>query len=184
MFLKPTIAVAVSLLCALADVSAADFRLQSPSIKPNGLLPIAQVYNATGCTGQNTSSALSWHGAPSGTQSYAVTLYDPDAPSGSGWWHWLLYNIPATVTSLPEHASDASGQLLPAGAVQGHTDSRNVGFEGCPEAGEKPHRYDFTVYALKIEKIDVPADSSAAMLGYMMHANALAHATLMARYGH
>jgi Raf kinase inhibitor-like YbhB/YbcL family protein len=185
MCLKSTVAAALVLLCALAEASAAQFSVESPTVKANGMLSLAQVYNDMGCHGQNTSPALSWRGAPSGTKSYAVTVYDPDAPSGSGWWHWLIYNIPATVSALPEHAGDVGGKLLPAGAVQGHTDSRTIGFDGaCPGAGEKPHRYYFTIYALKTEKIDVPADSSAAMVGYMLNDNQLAKATIMARYGH
>jgi Raf kinase inhibitor-like YbhB/YbcL family protein len=183
--LRSSVAVALMALCALPEARAAGFGLESPSVKANGMLSDAQVYNGMGCNGMNASPALSWHDAPGGTRSYAVTVYDPDAPTGSGWWHWVLYNIPASVTALPEHAGDASGKLLPVGAVQGRTDFGTTGFGGaCPPAGDKPHRYFFTVYALKIEKIDVPPDATAALVGFMLHANELAKTSIIARYGH
>jgi Raf kinase inhibitor-like YbhB/YbcL family protein len=102
-----------------------------------------------------------------------------------GWWHWVVYNIPATVTELPEGAGAADGKgALPAGAVQGRTDFGSAGFGGaCPPPGDKPHRYIFTVHALKADKIDVPADSSAALVGFMVNANRLAKASFEAKYG-
>jgi Raf kinase inhibitor-like YbhB/YbcL family protein len=115
---------------------------------------------------------------------YALTVYDPDAPTGSGWWHWVVYNIPATVTELPVGAGDQTGKLLPPGAVQGRTDFGTHAFGGaCPPKGDKPHRYIFTVYSLKIEKIDVPADSTAALIGFMINANSLGKASFTAKYG-
>jgi Raf kinase inhibitor-like YbhB/YbcL family protein len=179
-------AIAAALLAAgsLSGAMSAAFSIDSPTIKPGGALSSAQVFNGMGCTGKNISPALQWKNAPSGTKSFAVTLYDPDAPTGSGWWHWVVYNIPASVTALPEHAGDAAGQLLPAGAAQGRTDFGTPGFGGaCPPVGDKPHRYILTVYALKTEKIDVPADSSAAMVGFMLHANELAKASITAQFG-
>ena len=144
------------------------------------MLTDAQVFKGFGCEGKNVSPALKWSGAPSGTKSYAVTVYDPDAPTGSGWWHWVVYNIPATATELPEGAGAADGKgALPAGAVQGKTDFGSAGFGGaCPPPGDKPHRYIFTVYALKTDKIDVPADASAALIGFMINANKLAQGEL------
>jgi Raf kinase inhibitor-like YbhB/YbcL family protein len=165
--------------------AAADgaFRLTSPTVGPNSLLSNDQVYSGFGCSGKNISPQLTWTGAPGGTKSYAVTVYDPDAPTGSGWWHWLVYNLPAIVTQLPAGAGSAGGKL-PAGAVQGRTDFGTSGFGGaCPPAGDKPHRYIFTVYALKSEKISVPDEASAAMVGFVIHANTLAKASLTARYG-
>ena len=160
------------------------FRLYSDDLKDGDLLPQAQVFNSFGHSGGNQSPHLAWAEAPAGTESFVVTLYDPDAPTGSGWWHWVVYNIPASVTALPEHAGDATGQLLPAGALQGRTDFGTPGFGGaCPPPGDKPHRYILTVYALKTEKIDVPADSSPAMVGFMLHANELAKASITAHYG-
>jgi len=175
---------AIVCACLPSGAFAAGFSLDMPTVKPNGTLSDAQVFNGFGCSGGNTSPAMNWRGAPSGTRSFAVTLYDPDAPTGSGWWHWLVYDIPASATGLPEHAGDADGHLLPAGAVQGRTDFGTPGFGGaCPPAGAKPHRYVFTVYALKIEKIDAPAGASAAMIGFMLNANQLAKSSVTALYG-
>ena len=175
---------ALALACTL-DAAAADsvFRLQSPSVAPNGMISNDQVYSGFGCSGKNISPALSWKGAPRDTKSFALTVYDPDAPTGSGWWHWVVYNIPADVSELPAGAGNPGGSL-PAGALQGHTDFGTSGFGGpCPPAGDKPHRYIFTVYALKADKISVPDEASAAMVGFMIHANSLAKASLTARYG-
>jgi Raf kinase inhibitor-like YbhB/YbcL family protein len=170
--------------CLSTHAFAAGFSLVIPTIKPHSTLSDAQVYNSFGCKGKNISPALSWSGAPEGTKSFAVTLYDPDAPTGSGWWHWVLYDVPASVSSLPEHAGDVDGRQLPPGAVQGRTDFGTPGFGGaCPPAGDKPHRYIFTVYALKVAKIDVPGSSTAAMVGYMLNANQLAKSSVTALYG-
>jgi hypothetical protein len=99
-------------------VLAQSFTLSSPTIKPNAKLTDEQVFNGFGCAGKNVSPALAWKGAPAGTKSFAVTVYDPDAPTGSGWWHWVVVNLPASVTSLPAGAGDPSGGQLPAGAEQ------------------------------------------------------------------
>lgn len=169
---------------AVAAAHAGGFVLSSPTIKPGSVLTEAQVYKGFGCDGKNISPALKWSGAPKGTKSYAVTVYDPDAPTGSGWWHWVVYNIPVTVDALPAGAGAADGSALPAGAVQGRTDFGAPGFGGaCPPKGDKPHRYIFTVQALKTDKIDVPADASAALVGFMLHANRLGEARFEARYG-
>jgi len=175
---------ALALTCAIGAAAAdGGFRLQSPTVAPDSMLSNDQVYSGFGCSGKNISPALTWKDAPRATKSFAVTVYDPDAPTGSGWWHWVVYNIPANVTELPAGAGNAGGKL-PAGALQGHTDFGTSGFGGaCPPAGDKPHRYVFTVYALKSEKISVPDEASAAMVGFMIHSNALAKASLTARYG-
>jgi Raf kinase inhibitor-like YbhB/YbcL family protein len=180
----PGIIAACALTFAIAAGAAESrFKLHSPTVTPNSMLSNDQVYSGFGCSGKNISPALGWSGAPSGTKSFALTVYDPDAPTGSGWWHWVVYNIPASVTELPAGAGNAGGQL-PAGAVQGHTDFGTSGFGGpCPPVGDKPHRYIFTVYALKSDKISVPDEASAAMVAFMIHANMLAKARLMARYG-
>ncbi len=170
-------------LASAAVATDGAFALHSPAVAPNSTLPNDQVYSGFGCSGRNISPALAWSGAPKGTRSFAITVYDPDAPTGSGWWHWLVYDIPANVSELPTGAGSAGG-TLPAGAVQGHTDFGTAGFGGaCPPAGDKPHRYIFTVYALKSEKIDVPDGASAAMVGFMIHANTLAKASITAHYG-
>lgn len=172
------------LLCAAALAHAAGFTLASPTLKPGATLTDAQVFKGFGCDGKNISPALTWSGAPRGTKSFALTLYDPDAPTGSGWWHWVVYNIPASANGLPEGAGGADGKGLPAGAVQGRTDFGSAAFGGaCPPQGDKPHRYIFTLHALKTDKIDVPADASAALIGFMISANRLGKATLRTKYG-
>ena len=173
-----------ALLGAAALANAAGFTLTSPTIKPGATLTDAQVFNGFGCAGKNISPELKWSGAPAGTKSFAVTLYDPDAPTGSGWWHWVVINLPADSTGLSEGAGAPDGKGLPAGAVQGRTDFGANAFGGaCPPKGDKPHRYVFTVYALKTDKLDIPADASAALVGFMIHANKLASATFTAKYG-
>lgn len=172
------------LAIAPAALAATAFKLESPTIKPGAMLTEDQVFNSFGCSGRNLSPSLRWSGAPAGTKSFAVTLYDPDAPTGSGWWHWVVVNIPAGTTSLEEGAGSADGQKLPPGSVQGRTDFGAPGFGGaCPPKGDKPHRYIFTVYALKTDKLDVAADAGPAMVGFMIHANTLGSATLTAKYG-
>ena len=172
------------LFCGYATAANADrFTLSSQTIKPNSVLGQNQVFNGFGCSGKNISPALKWNGAPKETKSFALTVYDPDAPTGSGWWHWVVYNIPAEVHELAEGAGDAAGALMPKGAVQGRTDFGAPGFGGaCPPAGDKPHRYIFTVHALKVEKIDVPADASAALIGFMINANRIGKASFTAKY--
>ena len=160
---------------------AGDFKLMSPSLDPDRAMPEKHVLNGFGCQGENVSPALRWENAPAGTQSFAITAYDPDAPTGSGWWHWVVYNLPAHSKALPENASKA--QLLPAGSVEGRTDFGTQGYGGaCPPKGDKPHRYIFTVHALKIPSIQLPSDASAAMIGFMLNMNRLNSASLQVPY--
>ncbi len=160
------------------------FQVTSPDMEQGGTLQAAQVFKGFGCEGGNRSPALSWSGEPAGTKSFAITLYDPDAPSGSGWWHWTVVNLPASVHSLPAGAGDATGSGLPAGAVQGRTDFGVSAFGGaCPPAGDKPHRYVLTVWALKTDKLPVDAAAPGAMVGFMLNGNVLGKATLTATYG-
>ena len=163
---------------------ASDFKLSSPEIKPGSTMAKSFEFNGFGCSGENRSPALKWSGAPRDTRSFAVTMYDPDAPTGSGWWHWVVINIPADITELAANAGALNSTTLPKGAVQNRTDYGVAAWGGaCPPQGDKPHRYIFTVYALKIDKIDVPADATAALTGYMIHANALGKASFTAKYG-
>lgn len=163
---------------------AADFTLSSSDIADGKPLSSQQVFQGFGCAGGNTSPELSWNNPPAGTRSLAITVYDPDAPTGSGWWHWTVVNLPATTRQLPSSAGDRRGALLPAGAIQTRTDYGQPGFGGaCPPAGDKPHRYQFTVWALKVDKLPLDEQASGAMAGYMLNANSLAKATLTALYG-
>jgi Raf kinase inhibitor-like YbhB/YbcL family protein len=175
--------ITAGLLAATLTGASFKFELKSADVKAGKEIPMANVFNGMGCTGQNKSPALEWTGAPSGTKSFAITMYDPDAPTGSGWWHWVIYNIPASTTSLAAGAGDASGKNLPAGAVQGNTDFGSPGYGGpCPPPGSKTHHYQFTVFALKVEKLDVPAGATAAYVGFNLRANMLAKAELVAVY--
>jgi hypothetical protein len=159
------------------------FRLSSPDLIPGTPIRLPQVYNSFGCTGGNMSPALSWSNAPAGTQSFALMVYDPDAPTGSGWWHWVVYNIPARVNALVSRAGDPAAGLMPVGAVQGNTDFGTAGYGGpCPPAGDKPHRYYFRLHALKVAKLDLPANATAAFVGFNVNANSLGMAELMAMY--
>jgi Raf kinase inhibitor-like YbhB/YbcL family protein len=169
-------------VAGLASASAANaLTLTSPDIKQGGKIADEQVFNSFGCTGQNVSPALAWSGAPKGTKSFAVSMYDPDAPTGSGWWHWWVVNIPPDVASLPKGAGSGTG--LPAGAMLGRTDFSMNNYGGpCPPPG-KPHHYQITVYALDVDKLDVDQNASSAAIGFTAHPHILAKATLTGLYG-
>jgi Raf kinase inhibitor-like YbhB/YbcL family protein len=154
----------------------------SSSFKDGDYLPKDFILSADfgfGCAGGNKSPHLKWSGAPAGTKSFAVTCYDPDAPTGSGFWHWLVVNIPANVSELEIGAGSAGGKL-PAGALQTRTDFGAPGYGGpCPPEGDHPHRYLFTVFAVKADKLDVKPDTSAAVVGFNLHFNTLAKTAIM-----
>jgi len=163
--------------------AAGKFTLSSTDISAGGQIAEQQVFNGFGCKGGNVSPALSWSSPPPGAKSFALLMHDPDAPTGSGWWHWVLYDIPASVSSLPAGAGDPHKSLLPAGAVQGRTDFGTLGYGGpCPPPG-KPHHYYLRLYALKVAKLDVPADASAAYIGFTVRMQSLGKAELMGVYG-
>lgn len=165
-------------------IHAGGFTLSSPDIKSGGTIPKSFEFNGFGCAGDNQSPALKWSGAPKNTKSFAVTVYDPDAPTGSGWWHWMVINIPATMTELPGNAGAANSPALPQGAIQSRIDFGVNAWGGvCPPPGDKPHRYIFTVHALKTDKLDVPGDATAALTGYMINGNSLGKASFVATYG-
>jgi Raf kinase inhibitor-like YbhB/YbcL family protein len=161
---------------------ASGFTLSSPDIAQGRKMASAQIFNSFGCSGENISPALNWSHAPEGTQSFALLVHDPDAPTASGWWHWLVYNIPATASSLPAGAGDPKARLLPSGAVQGRTDFATYAYGGpCPPPG-KLHHYHFRLYALKVPKLEVPGDASAAFIAFNVHANALGETQITATY--
>ncbi len=163
-------------LLVSAPAMADAFKLSSTDIAHGKIMNAAQEFKGFGCGGGNRSPQLSWSGAPAGTQAYAVFAYDPDAPTGSGWWHWQVVNIPNTVTSLP------AGAASPAGSTAIRNDYGVEGFGGaCPPKGHGVHRYQFTVYALS-KKLELPKDASGALAGYMVRANTLASSTIEALY--
>ncbi len=171
--------------CALAAPAlAGDFTLTSPNIKDGGPIALAQVFNGDGCTGGDHSPALSWSGEPAGTESFAVTIHDPDAPTGSGWWHWTVFNIPKNVHHLALNAGAAGSKLLPKGAGEGRTDFGFSYYGGpCPPVGDAPHHYEITVFAVKVKKLPLNAQSSGALVGFVLHFNTLATTKLTGLYG-
>jgi Raf kinase inhibitor-like YbhB/YbcL family protein len=176
-------AIVACTVVAAEPAAAGKFTLVSPQIKAGDKIADAQVFNGFGCEGANVSPALSWSNAPKDTQSFALMVHDPDAPTGSGWWHWIVYNIPATASSIPADAGNTKNMLLPAGAVQGRTDFGTTGYGGpCPPPG-KPHHYYFRLYALKVPKLDLPKDATAAFIGFNVRAQSLGSAELLGVYG-
>lgn len=157
----------------------AEFRLQTDAFADGALMPKAQEYHHAGfgVDGGNTSPALRWEGVPADAKSLAVTVYDPDAPTGSGFWHWVAVNLPVGTTSLPEGAGAAGGAKLPAGAGEGGNDYGDDGFGGtAPPRGDKPHRYIFRVHALKVDSLPVTPDTTNAVARFMIHLNEIGRA--------
>jgi Raf kinase inhibitor-like YbhB/YbcL family protein len=173
-----------AVLFSAAPAFAAGFTVTTPDFKSGGTIPLAQVFKGFGCTGANRSPALSWSGEPAGTKSFAVTMYDPDAPTGSGWWHWTVFNIPPSVHRLAAGAGDAGSKSLPKGAGEGRTDFGFSHYGGpCPPVGDPPHHYEITVYALKAAKLPLNPTSSGALVGFMLHFNTLESARVTGLYG-
>jgi Raf kinase inhibitor-like YbhB/YbcL family protein len=164
---------------------APPFQASSPDVVSGKPIAAKFIYNGFGCTGQNVSPAIMWKSPPAGTKSFAVMVHDPDAPTGgAGFWHWIVIDIPAGTAFIAQGAGTADGKRLPAGSRQINTDFGAPGWGGpCPPAGDKPHRYNFTVYALKVDKLDLPATATASLTGFMVNANALGKATFTANFG-
>jgi hypothetical protein len=121
---------------------------------------------------------------PKGTKSFAVTMYDPDAPTGSGWWHWLIFNIPNNVHELKRGAGDPTKNLAPKGSIQSITDFGTKGYGGpCPPVGDKPHRYIITVYALDVRRLNLDENTPPAMVGFFLNQHAIQKASIVAYYG-
>lgn len=160
------------------------FTLSSTEISHGAPLPARQYDADSG--GGNTSPQLSWSGFPPETKSFAVTVYDPDAPSGSGFWHWAVFNLPASVTSLGSGAGSPGSELLPEGAITLPNEMRQAEFLGAgPPEGTGTHRYQYVVYAVGVAELDVDSQATPAVLGFNLHFHVLARAVLEAtgRYG-
>ena len=172
-----------------AQAQSTVFALSSPDLT-SGTFATKFILNGFGCTGQNVSPQLVWSNVPVGTKSLSLQIHDPDAPTGSGFWHWGVYDMPAGTMGLAQGAGN-SPATLPAGAYGGNTDFFDTGTTGgngnyggpCPPAGDTPHRYVFTLYALKVEKLGVDPGATAAMAGFMLNANALGKTGFTVYYG-
>jgi Raf kinase inhibitor-like YbhB/YbcL family protein len=174
-----------ALLSSAPARSTEAFRFQSADITAGQAIPQIFAFNGFGCTGQNTSPALTWSNPPAGTKSFALMVHDPDAATGgAGFWHWAVVNLPAEMSGLARGAGTADGRALPEAARQIATDFGTPGWGGpCPPAGDKPHRYTFTVYALKVDKLELPSNATASLSGFMVNANAIGKASFTSTYG-
>lgn len=157
------------------------FTLKSREL--GGQASLAQVFNGFGCQGGNSSPQLYWENAPAGTRSFALTMYDENAPTGSGWWHWLIFDIPASVNELKSDAGNLLKNLAPAGSVQSMTDFGQPGYGGpCPPEGQGFHKYIITLYALKTEKTGFDRNINPAMLGFYLEQNLIQKCSLVFYY--
>ncbi len=174
--MRNIIGISAALLLATAGTaSAAPFALTSTDFKNGGTIEQKNAGNIMGCTGEGKSPALEWKNPPAGTKSFALLVHDPDAPTGgAGFWHWIVYNIPAEATSLPAGAGDSTGSGMPTGAIQGNTDMGKPGYVGpCPPPGSPKHHYNFMLYPLKVDKLDVPQGATASYVGFSAGMNAI-----------
>ncbi|MEO9138525.1 MAG: YbhB/YbcL family Raf kinase inhibitor-like protein [Jatrophihabitans sp.] len=161
----------------------ASFEVTSSDVTDGQDLPTAQVSGILGAGGEDVSPQLSWSGAPEGTKSFAVTVYDPDAPTASGFWHWSVFNLPASIAELPTGAGAQDGADLPDGAVQLKNDGGTVGYIGAaPPPGHGRHHYYTVVHAVDVEKLDVPAEGSNAFLGFNLFSHTLGRAVIVSTF--
>jgi Raf kinase inhibitor-like YbhB/YbcL family protein len=174
-------AVVVAAAVTGASAAQAQMKVTSTEIAEGSVAKMEQVANVFGCSGGNVSPSLKWTGAPADAKSFAINLYDPDAPTGSGFWHWVVFNIPVSTTSLPKDAGDVKKKLMPEGAIQSRTDFGFDGYGGmCPPQGDKPHHYTLTVYAVDEDKLQFAKDDqiSPAVVGFELHFHSKAKAAL------
>ena len=166
-----------------SSVFAGSLTLSSQDISEAKFMSKAHEFNGFGCSGGDKSPHLQWSGIPKGTKSFAITAYDPDAPTGSGWWHWQIVNIPMSVRELATDAGNTKNIAVPKGSMQIQNDYGSRGFGGaCPPKGHGVHHYRFTVHALSIEKLELPEDASGALAGYMINAHTIESSTIESLY--
>ncbi|AXU95881.1 kinase inhibitor [Erwinia persicina] len=156
-------------------------KLVSQDFNDGDKLPERQVLNAMGYQGENLSPHLAWDEVPAGTKSFVVTCYDPDAPTGSGWWHWVVANLPADTRELAAGAGSGKADL-PAGSVQTRTDFGSAGYGGAAPPKGESHRYIFTVHAIDTDRLEVDENASGAMVGFNVHFHSLGSASITAMY--
>ena len=172
----------IALFLSIGTMSAQKtFTLSSKDL--GGQSTSLEEFNGFGCTGKNQSPQLSWANAPEGTKSFAVTMYDPDAPTGSGWWHWVVFDIPADSKELVANAGNVELKLAPDGSIQSLTNYGVPGYGGpCPPEGHGIHQYVITVYALKTDSLGLDASTNPAIVGYYLWNNTLAKASIVTYY--
>jgi Raf kinase inhibitor-like YbhB/YbcL family protein len=175
----------LALLCLLFTTSTLfaqkTFTLSSKDL--GGQASKTEEFGGFGCTGKNQSPQLSWANAPEGTKSFAITMYDPDAPTGSGWWHWVVFDIPGNINELVTNAGNLTLNLAPKGAIQSVTNYGVAGYGGpCPPENHGAHQYIITVYALKTDKLDLDANTNPAIVGYYLWMNTIAKASIVTYY--
>lgn len=168
-------------IVTLQIIQAQTFTLKSGDI--GGQSTKKQEFNGFGCTGENASPQLAWANAPEGTKSFAITMYDPDAPTGSGFWHWVVFDVPSNVNELVAKAGTLDLNLAPKGAIQSKTDFGGNGYGGpCPPVGHGIHEYIFTVHALKTDKLGLDANANPALVGYYLWLNTIEKASIVMYY--
>ena len=175
---KTTIILGLMLSISSALFAQNTFTLSSSSL--GGQATVTEEFNGFGCTGKNESPQLSWKNAPEGTKSFAITMYDPDAPTGSGWWHWVVFDIPSTTTTLVSNAGDIKLNLSPEGTIQSVTNYGMQGYGGpCPPVGHGLHQYIITVHALKTDTLGLDKNTNPAIVGYYLWNNTIAKASIV-----
>ncbi len=185
MGVQVTLALFFATSAALVQLASTAFSLTSAAFATNGTIPHVYSYTGNGCTGHNLSPPLSWTSGPANTKSYALTVFDPDARQGVGWWHWVAFDIPSNVTKLPAGSGAGSDALIPKGSIQGRNDFQIVGWGGpCPPPGSPPHHYVFTLYALDVAQLyGVSTLTSGPTLLKAMEGHILAKTSLIGRFG-
>ncbi|SJZ51792.1 YbhB/YbcL family Raf kinase inhibitor-like protein [Sediminibacterium ginsengisoli] len=164
--------------CSATLCQAQTFTLKSKEL--GGQAAIRQVFNASGCNGENISPQLYWENPPSGTRSFAVTIHDENAPTGSGWWHWVIFDIDRSVSELRSGAGTVEKQLAPPNSIQSRTDFGVPGYGGpCPPPGSGIHKYTITIYALDIAKLGLDQNAAAALVGFNLSAHVIEKASLV-----
>ena len=172
-----------AVLGLVSAAASAEFQLESPEFEDGAMLAGQHVFNGFGCSGENRSPALEWSDPPAGTESFALLVHDPDAPIASGWWHWVVIDIPADARSLPANAGDPDAGFAPRGSRQIVTDFGVPGWGGpCPPEGREPHHYNFNLVALDTARLEIPEGASTALVAFMVEGARLGEATLTGRY--
>lgn len=175
---KRVIIVMICLVMGTASFAQKTFTLKSKDLQ--GQATEKERLNSSGCNGKNQSPELSWENAPEGTKSFAITMFDSNAPTGSGWWHWIVLDIPANINNLPSNSGNILAKLIPKGAIQTLTDFGVAGYGGpCPPENTGIHQYTITIYALKVDKLGLNESTLPPGVGFNLFKNTIAKASLI-----